>query len=268
MRWVSDRRPTAVDIVVAVALTLAAQVEIWAPGLLPGVSEVTGSRPVLTVTTLAMTVPLALRRTAPVAVLVVVFGAAVVQSWLTTPTEGLSTLIAMLVAAYSSSAYASVARAALSAAIILVGVALLAQAEGDGAFMAIVYGSAWLMGFAVAQRSGQLQRVAGDNRDLTQRLAEATTLLAEAARPRAAGTPTPAPSDLTVLTGRELEVARAIATGMSNAEIADALVISEWTVKTHVASILRKLGLRDRTQVVIAAYESGLVRPDAPPDRS
>ena len=59
---------------------------------------------------------------------------------------------------------------------------------------------------------------------------------------------------------------RAIATGMTNAQIADKLVISEWTVKTHVASILRKLRLRDRTQVVVAAYESGLVRPQSPPD--
>ena len=62
--------------------------------------------------------------------------------------------------------------------------------------MAIVFGSAWLMGFAVAQRSGQLQRVAGDNRDLAQRLSEATALLAEAERRRAAGAPAPAPSDL------------------------------------------------------------------------
>ena len=115
MRWVPERRPTTVDIVVAAALTLATQVEIWAPGVLPGVGEVTGSRPVLSVTTLAMTLPLALRRTAPVAVLVVVFGAAVVQSWLTTPTEGLSTLAAMLVAAYSSSAFAGASRATLSA---------------------------------------------------------------------------------------------------------------------------------------------------------
>ena len=72
--------------------------------------------------------------------------------------------------------------------------------------------------------------------------------------------PAPEADALAELTARELEVARAIATGMSNAEIAGRLVISEWTVKTHVASILRKLGLRDRTQVVVAAYESGLVR--------
>jgi hypothetical protein len=62
MRWMPDLRPTTMDIVVAAALTLATQVEIWAPGLLPGVGEVTGSRSVLSVTTLAMTLPLALRR--------------------------------------------------------------------------------------------------------------------------------------------------------------------------------------------------------------
>ena len=54
---------------------------------------------------------------------------------------------------------------------------------------------------------------------------------------------------------------------MSNAEIAGELVISEWTVKTHVASILRKLGLRDRTQVVVVAYESGLIRPNTRADQ-
>jgi DNA-binding NarL/FixJ family response regulator len=61
------------------------------------------------------------------------------------------------------------------------------------------------------------------------------------------------------LTDREKEVMIEVARGMTNAEVADALFISEQTVKTHVSNILTKLGLRDRAQMVIAAYESGLV---------
>jgi DNA-binding NarL/FixJ family response regulator len=93
-------------------------------------------------------------------------------------------------------------------------------------------------------------------------LAPAVTrrLIAEFARLR----PRPSPTIATNLTPRETEVLRLVAAGLSNAEIAAQLVVGEETVKTHISHTLAKLGLRDRTQAVVFAYESGLVvpRPD------
>jgi DNA-binding NarL/FixJ family response regulator len=89
---------------------------------------------------------------------------------------------------------------------------------------------------------------------ITRRLVEEFARAAPATAP-------PPPPGLDELTARELEVFGLLARGASNAEIAGRLVVSDTTVKTHVARILMKLGVRDRIQAVVMAYESGIVTP-------
>jgi DNA-binding NarL/FixJ family response regulator len=104
--------------------------------------------------------------------------------------------------------------------------------------------------------------------DAIRVVADGEALLAPAVTKRllerfAATLPTPeerAPA-LATLTDRERDVLGLIASGLSNSEIAERLFLGETTVKTHVSSLLKKLGLRDRVQAVVLAYEAGLVRP-------
>ena len=121
-----------------------------------------------------------------------------------------------------------------------------------------------------AGASGFLLKDAPEERLLTaiQVVAEGGSLFAPSVTRRlidefSRRAPTSPPPALAELTARELEVLRLLAQGLSNAEIAARLVVSEHTVKTHVARILQKLDLRDRTQAVVLAYESGVVRPGA-----
>jgi DNA-binding NarL/FixJ family response regulator len=89
------------------------------------------------------------------------------------------------------------------------------------------------------------------------------TVIAEFAR--RPGSPRTSPERLAPLTAREREVLASVAAGSSNAEIARALRMSPLTVKTHVSRIITKLGVRDRTQLVVLAYETGLITPGANP---
>jgi DNA-binding NarL/FixJ family response regulator len=115
-----------------------------------------------------------------------------------------------------------------------------------------------LKGVEPTQLVSAVRTVAGGDALLdpgaTRRLIEAYTSAASE-RPR---DPTPLPEDLTA---REIELLTLIAAGSTNAEIAERLVISPLTVKSHVSRILTKMSARDRTQLVVMAYESGLVVP-------
>ncbi len=140
---------TPVDAVTAAALAVGAQLEIWAPRLVPGVADVIADRPFLAVTSLAATLPLAVRRRFPLTVLVLVLGALVLQQALATPTEGLVLLVAAMVAAYSASAFTTVGRAAAAGAAIIVSAAFIGEDSSDWGFVAVVLsplgwsGSSW-----------------------------------------------------------------------------------------------------------------------------
>ncbi len=120
------------------------------------------------------------------------------------------------------------------------------QAGASGFLLKDVPPAELITGIAVAARGDALLAPS-----ITKRLIEEFALKA----------PAPPPPGLDELTAREVEVLGLLARGMSNAEIAAELVVSETTVKTHVAHVLMKLGLRDRVQAVVLAYEAGIAVP-------
>lgn len=140
------RRRAASDLALAGTLTALGQLEVWLPSLVPGVGDVTGDRPVLALTGLMATLPLAVRRRFPLGALLVVLGAMALQQVLTTPTGGLVLLLAAMTASYSASAHSTTARAALAGAAILAGAALVGEDAGDWAFVSVVLGVAGCSG--------------------------------------------------------------------------------------------------------------------------
>jgi signal transduction histidine kinase len=149
----SLRLPRQVDLVLAVALALLALVEIWWPGGFLATGPIEGSRVVLVPTALAMTLPLAVRRRWPLATVLVVFGAAALQGLATSPTEGLSTVVALLVAAYSVAAYSEAPRAVAGLAYALALSLVFVGNAGDAAFAAVLFGGAWVAGRIVRRQN-------------------------------------------------------------------------------------------------------------------
>ncbi|HSS81633.1 MAG TPA: histidine kinase, partial [Gaiellaceae bacterium] len=146
------RKLPRVDVVLALLLAAYAQLEIWHPAWALGVSNVTGTKAVLSVTALAMTLPVAVRRRFPLAAVVIVMVATAVQAVSTTPTEGLAGIIAGLLCVYSVAAYSDTTRASIGAAVAFAAIAAQANNAGDLAFGTLIFGGAWLAGATVRRR--------------------------------------------------------------------------------------------------------------------
>ena len=150
-------RSQAADTVLALVLAAYYQFEIWSPSAAigVGVADATGAKSVLVPTALLATLPLALRRRFPFAVLCIVLGASAAQGLLTTPLEGMAGAIALVVAVYSLAAHTQTARALAGLAIALVAAIPMDEDAADFAFTALVIGGTWLVGRAL--RSARLR---------------------------------------------------------------------------------------------------------------
>jgi signal transduction histidine kinase len=149
-----------VDLVLALALALLALLELWWPDGFIGTGPIEGERAILLPAALAMTLPLALRRRHPLPVALTVFGAAALEELLTTPPEGLSTVLALLVAAYSLGAYAESPKTAVGIVCVLVLSLTFGESAGDAAFVLVLNGAAWGAGTIVRRQRLLLAAVA------------------------------------------------------------------------------------------------------------
>jgi signal transduction histidine kinase len=176
----TKRRPrvSTVDGAVAVALTLAGQAEIWVPGL--GSGDLDGSRPIVSATTLAITASLALRRTAPLFTVATASFASAAQGLLTTPSQSVTYLTALLLVAYSVAAYSSTRTAAVGAVCLLAAIAAQARDLADWAFALAIVGGAWSLGLAMHRREAAVRLLDRQARALERERDEAAA--AERAR--------------------------------------------------------------------------------------
>lgn len=201
----------------------------------------------------AMSFPLIFRRRWPVAAYVVqVAGLLAAAAFMPPVAEFVLCFLGVLAGAYSTGRYGTSGTFSL---------AVVTGSMVPGAAFAVLHGSpanslwflqllfAWFIGLTLRRQIDRL------NDGALRQMREYPASAAPATQPSAVT------ADLASLTPRELEVLKLLACGHSNGELAELLHIGEGTVKTHVARILSKLGLRDRVQAVVMAYESGLVQP-------
>lgn len=244
-----------IDPVLALALATAAFVETYA-ATADATTGFTLARAGLAAATV---LTLAVRRTAPTT-MALGFGLGMtLESLLVEAPDEITVLVAAVVAAFSVTAYARGREGVLGLAIVSMGIAFavaldpsddLSNVAPTLVLFALLPGA---FGFVVARRGEELS-------DLARRVEEAEAALDTQHR----GELPAAPAATMALTDRQRDVVLLVARGFANREIAAALHLSENTIKGYVSEILAAHGLRDRTQLVIRAYESGLVRAPDP----
>jgi DNA-binding CsgD family transcriptional regulator len=241
------------DPLLALALAAAAFAETWA-----ATEASTGSTLARSGLAAATVLTLAVRRTSPTTTALGFGVGMTLESLLTESPDEVTVLIAAVVAAFSVTAYARPREGILGLALVSMGIAFavaldpsddLSNVAPTLVLFALLPGG---FGLVVARRGEEVS-------DLSRRVAEAEAALEAQHR----GALPEAPAQTMALTDRQRDVVLLVARGFANREIAAALHLSENTIKGYVSEILAAHGLRDRTQLVIRAYESGLVRAPA-----